>query len=125
LTSPADAPAPAPVTAASAGDAQNWLALVDRQSWTESWNSAGTIFRTQITAQAWGATISPFRKPLGAVLSRSLAKVTRTSTLPGVPEGSYEILEFQTSFATKSDAVETVVMAREAAGWRVDGYFIR
>jgi len=54
-----------------------------------------------------------------------LQKVIKTSALPGAPDGQYEMLEFQTSFALKKDATETVVLAREPSGWKVDGYFIR
>jgi hypothetical protein len=42
-----------------------------------------------------------------------------------VPDGEYEVVQFETSFANKAAAVETVVLSREKSGWKVDGYFIR
>ena len=125
LASQASAPSPAPSSAASASQAQKWLMLVDQQNWSESWREAGTIFRSQIPADGWASAIVPVRKPLGAVISRSLAKATKATSLPGVPAGEYEVLEFQTNFAAKRGAIETVVLAKEQAGWKVDGYFIR
>ncbi|QUM74625.1 helix-turn-helix domain-containing protein [Sphingopyxis granuli] len=125
LASQTSAPSSAPATAASANQARNWLTLIDQQNWSESWGKAGTIFRSQISADGWASAIVPVRKPLGTVISRSLAKVTKTTSLPGVPAGEYEVLEFQTNFAAKRGAIETVVMVKEQAGWRVDGYFIR
>jgi DNA-binding CsgD family transcriptional regulator len=125
LASQTSAPSPAPSSAASASQARKWLMLVDQQNWSESWRDAGTIFRSQISADGWASAIVPVRKPLGAVISRSLAKVTKATSLPGVPAGEYEVLEFQTNYAAKRGAIETVVMAKEQAGWRVNGYFIR
>ena len=106
----------------SAGE---WLALVDRGKWEDSWRSAGTLFKSQLTAQHWASMIQPVRQPLGAVSSRLLQSATTSNSLPGAPAGEYEIVEFQTTFARKSSAVETVVLARESSGWKVVGYFIR
>jgi hypothetical protein len=73
----------------------------------------------------WAATIAPVREPLGAVSSRALKGVTKAGTLPGAPDGEYEIVQFETNFANKAAATETIVLSREASGWRVDGYFIK
>lgn len=116
---------PAPITAASASQARNWLKAVDQRNWSKSWREAGAIFRSQVTADGWTSAIVPVREPLGAVISRSLATVATTHSLPGAPAGEYEVLEFHTNFAAKRGAIETVVMAKEQAGWRVNGYFIR
>jgi hypothetical protein len=53
------------------------------------------------------------------------ARRAGASGMPGAPDGDYEVVKFQTSFARKVGATETVVLAREASGWKVDGYFIR
>lgn len=106
-------------------EARSWLTLVDQQNWSASWGEAGAIFRSQISANGWASAIVPVRKPLGTLTSRSLTKVTQVTTLPGVPDGEYEVLEFQTNFAAKRGAIETLVMTKKKVGWRVDGYFIR
>ncbi len=112
-------------SAASADSARKWLTLIDQQNWSESWREAGTLFRSHISIDAWASAIIPVRRPLGAVISRSLASVTKATSLPGAPTGEYELLEFHTDFAAKKEAIETVVLAKEQVGWRVDGYFIR
>ena len=61
---------------------------------------------------------------MGPVSSRVLKGVTKAKSLPGAPDGEYEIVKFKTSFAHKADATETVVLSREASGWKVVGYFI-
>ena len=62
---------------------------------------------------------------LGPVSSRVLQTITKTMSLPNAPTGEYEVILFKTNFAQKRDAIETVVLAREGSGWKVDGYFIR
>lgn len=83
---------------ASAASAREWLALIDARNWNDSWHQAGSMFRSQISQQGWAATIAPVRNPLGAPTSRSIGKVTKTTSLPGAPSGEYELLEFQTNF---------------------------
>ncbi|MCP5143189.1 MAG: DUF4019 domain-containing protein [Gammaproteobacteria bacterium] len=109
----------------STASAKAWLALVDSRNWTESWRRAGSMFRSQLSQQGWASTILPVRDPLGAVTSRTVGKVTKAASLPGAPDGEYELLEFQTDFANKRGAIETVVLAKEGSDWRVVGYFIR
>lgn len=110
---------------ASAASAREWLALIDARNWNDSWREAGSMFRSQISQQGWASTIAPVRNPLGAPTSRSIGKVTKTASLPGAPSGEYELLEFQTNFANRRGAVETVVLTKEGTEWRVVGYFIR
>jgi DNA-binding CsgD family transcriptional regulator len=109
---------------AAVKSAREWVAVVDAQKWEQSWQAAGTLFKSQVTAANWAAAVQPVRQPLGTVLKRELQSAAEHSSLPGAPAGEYVIVEFNTSFA-KKEAVETVVLARENAGWKVVGYFIR
>jgi hypothetical protein len=48
------------------------------------------------------------------------------TSLPGAPDGEYVVIQFETSFENKNDAVETVTPMKDEDGkWRVSGYFIR
>lgn len=105
--------------------ASSWMSLVDAKRWDESWSAAGTLFKSRMPQSRWPSTIQPVRESLGAVWSRSLKSVTKSTSLPGAPDGEYEVVKFQTSFAKKAVAIETVVLSRESSGWKVDGYFIR
>lgn len=121
-----DSPATATASQSDAAiSALKWVALVDLQKWEQSWSSAGTIFKSQVTAATWAASVQPVRKPLGAVTTRTFQSATKHSSLPGAPSGEYEMVEFKTSFANKKNAVETVVLVRESSGWKVIGYFVR
>lgn len=125
LVSAATPIAPSPLEDAAAKAATSWATLIDGQHWDQSWDTAGTMFKSHVTKAQWAATIQPVRQPLGAVSSRVLQTVTRTSTLPNVPPGEYMVIQFQTSFAQKPVSMETVILDREGTAWRVAGYFIR
>ena len=82
-SSPAQAPANQPVAASAdqpeaAGErsAIEWVTLLDRQQWDQSWATAGTLFKSKITAGSWASTVQSVRHPLGAVSSRKLQSVT-------------------------------------------------
>lgn len=106
--------------------ARAFLAEIDAGDWEGSWEIAGPVFQNQLNASQWADAIAPVRPQLGSVLSREVATVQRTSTLPGAPEGEYEVLQFSTQFADHPVAsVETVVMLQGTDGWEVTGYFIR
>ena len=83
------------------------------------------MFRAQLGAATWAAQVRPVREPLGAVAAREFVSATKSSSLPGAPAGEYEIVQFRTRFAAKSDAVETVILVREGPAWKVAGYYIR
>lgn len=107
------------------GAAYAWVGLIDARRWDDSWAAAGTLFKSRMPKPGWASTIAPVRVLLGAVAARALKAVTKTKSLPGAPDGEYEVVQFQTSFANKAAATETVVLSHEASGWNVDGYFIR
>ncbi len=105
--------------------ALGWLALVDAGQWEESWQRAGAIFRSEVTAGQWEDAARSVRDPLGAVQSREVVSVQQTSNLPGVPEGDYVVLQFATAFAGAAQSVETVIMRDEDGGLKTVGYFVR
>jgi hypothetical protein len=104
----------------------SWLALVDHGKYGESWDAAAKIFRAASTRDQWRSGLAAARNPLGKVLSRKVKGAEHKTSLPGAPDGDYVVIRFETSFAKKKDAVETVTPMREADGsWKVAGYFIR
>ena len=106
--------------------AENFLKFVDAGDWKGSWGASGPFFQSQATAEEWTAMVEPVRKPLGAVADRRLVSVQRASTLPGAPDGEYEVLQFQTDFEDMEGlAIETLVMLQGPEGWEVSGYFVR
>lgn len=105
--------------------AQDWAALLDNRRWDESWNTASGIFQTGIPKDGWITRISSLRDRLGKVSARSFRSASEATALPGAPAGRYEIIQFDTNFAQKPGAIETVVVSLQGDDWKVAGYFIR
>ena len=126
-SAPAASPAPAVVvTASEAGEAAlAWIALLDREQWSDSWNAAGNLFRTQLSQTDWASTVASVRGSVGPVVSRTQISAVPSTTLPGLPAGEYEVVQYRTAFRDKPDSVETAALMREGQTWHVIGYFIR
>ncbi len=106
--------------------AEAWLALVDGGTYGQSWEEAAAYFRNAVPREKWEESLRTIRGPLGTIASRKVKTSTYATTLPGAPDGEYVVVRFETSFAHKKSAVETVTPMRERDGtWRVSGYYIR
>jgi Protein of unknown function (DUF4019) len=107
-------------------EGEGWLAIMDAGKYAESWKAAAEIVRSVVTMEKWESTMKNVRDPLGKLESRKLQSATYTTLLPGVPEGDYVVILYETSFEHKTTAQETVIMSREKDKvWRVAGYYIK
>jgi hypothetical protein len=106
--------------------AENWLALVDAEKYSASWQDAAVYFKKAVSEDQWTQSMTAFRRPLGKVLSRTLASKNYAKTLPGAPDGEYVVIQYQTSFERKAASIETVTPMLDTDGeWRVSGYYIK
>jgi len=106
--------------------ADSWLALVDSGKYAESWQVASQLFKAHVSKGQWETAARATRSPLGPVQSRQLKSATSKTSLPGVPDGQYVVLQYETSFEHKRSAIETVTpMLDKDGAWRVSGYYIR
>jgi hypothetical protein len=109
-----------------AAAAKAWLAGIDAGNYAQSWKESAMFFRKAITENGWSAALAASRKPLGEMKSRKLLDAKSAKSLPGAPDGEYVVMQFETSFAAKDKAVETVTFMKESDGtWKAAGYFIR
>ena len=109
--------------AVQAGEA--WLKLIDAGRYGDSWDESSTMFRNAVSRSAWEKQGAAVREPLGKVLDRKLATKKLMHELPGVPDGTYLVLTFDTRFERKEHGRETVTMMLEGDRFRGAGYFIR
>ena len=115
-----DAAEKAAIAASSA-----WLSLVDEGKFSESWDQAAGYFKNAVNKDQWIASLKGGRVPLGKVMTRKLKSKMYSKTLPGVPDGEYVVIMFDTQFENKKSAVETVTPMLDKDGkWRVAGYLI-
>ncbi len=105
--------------------AKSWLSLVDAGQYERSWSEASKLFQAHVSKTQWTAEVKAVREPLGAVDLRSAPSVRFTTSLPGVPDGQYAVLQFHSKFAHKAEAIETVTMMLDDGAWRLAGYFVR
>jgi Protein of unknown function (DUF4019) len=103
-----------------------WLSLVDSGDYAASWKMAAAVFQAAVTEEKWVSTMKGVRDPLGKLQVRKLQSATYTTLLPGVPDGDYVVILYETSFEHKQTAQETVIVSREKDKvWRVAGYYIK
>ena len=106
--------------------AEAWLALVDGERYDDSWNEAASYFKGAVTSVSWQAQVGAVRKPLGKLVSRKLKSKQYATSLPGAPDGKYVVIQYDSVFASKASAIETVTPMADTDGkWRVSGYYIR
>jgi hypothetical protein len=106
--------------------ARAWLDLVDGGRYATSWEAAAPAFKNMVTRDEWDRAVHSVRTPLGRCLSRTLRSHKLVDSPPGAPKGPYVVLQFETGFEHKDNAVETVtpVLGKDER-WRVAGYFIK
>ncbi len=111
--------------AASSADTA-WLQQIDSGDYQAAYQDSAKVMRDAAPEQQFARSMETARAPLGDLRSRKLADAKLTTTLPGAPDGHYVVAQYQSSFAKKASAVETVVASQgEDGAWRVSGYFIR
>ena len=106
--------------------AHDWLALVDGGSYADSWDHAAAFFQSAVSRADWEKAVQGVRSPLGKVVSRKVKSQQYTSSLPGAPPGEYVVIQYDTTFDNKADAVETVTPMLDKDGqWKVSGYYVK
>lgn len=105
--------------------AKSWLGGIDAGLYEQSWDEASALFQEQITKEQWRDIIKAVRAPLGEVISRNELGRQSFTSLPGAPEGEYLVLQFNTEFANKAGAVETLTLSKNGDKWQAVGCFIK
>lgn len=107
-------------------EGKKWLTHIDRGEYTASWRSASLSFQMALTDGIWSTSLEAARKPLGTLVSRKLKSTQQTTSLPGAPDGHYMLMQFDSAFSAKKNAIETVTVVLQPDGsWRPAGYFIQ
>jgi hypothetical protein len=97
--------------------ARQWLVLVDDKNYSQSWSEAAKAFQTRQKTDAWAKEAGDKRAPLGAVASRGLKSID-------LSRNTVAVVRYDTVFARKAAAVETVTLAFENGGWSVTDYSV-
>jgi hypothetical protein len=97
--------------------ARQWLVLVDDKNYSQSWSEAGKAFQGRQKGDAWAKQAGSLREPLGAVASRGLKSID-------LSRNNIAVIKYDTVFAHKAVAVETLTLAYENGGWTVTDYSV-
>jgi len=67
-----------------------------------------------------------FRQPPGKPPPCKFESAEPVTSLPGAPDGQDGVMQFETSFANKHSATETITFMLEKDGnWTAAGYYIK
>ncbi len=112
--------------AAAIESARTWLALVDGGNYGQNWDEAAALFKSAVTKTGWEEAVRAVRTPLGKLNSRKLRSQQYATSLPGAPNGEYVVIQYDTDFVNKANAVESITPLLDKDGkWRVSGYYIK
>jgi len=64
---------------------------VDAGDYAASWPEASPYLQGTVPEQAWVASLRGLHKPLGTVVSRTLQSEPYTHSVPGAPDGPYDV----------------------------------
>ena len=103
--------------------AERWLALIDTGKFDESWQSAAGVMKAELSPPKWQAHSESIRKPLGNLVSRKL-KTAKSKKFPNVP-GEHMLVDFDSAFTNKAQAVEIVYLTLEDGKWKVTAYLTK
>lgn len=106
--------------------ATTWLAVADAGDYPRSWREAAGLLQTSVTQPKWESALQTGRSQLGGVKSRTLKSATFSRTLTGAPDGEYVLIQYETQFEFKPQAIETLTTMKDKGNvWKVAGYFIK
>ena len=107
--------------------ATKWLSVVDAGNYAQAYAMLPARIRAGGDAleKQWLGSYRARRTPLGRTLSRQFVEAYFARTLPGSPDGYYELLMYKTSFQHKARATEGVTLTKESGHWQVSGYRVR
>lgn len=106
--------------------ATSWLAVVDAGDYASSWHQGAGLLQISVSQPTWESALKTGRQPLGRAKSRLLKSATFSRTLTGAPDGEYLLIQYETQFEFRPQAIETLtIMKDKDTLWRTAGYFIK
>jgi hypothetical protein len=104
--------------------AKQWLGLLDDKNYTDAYKQMGAAAQGKSPLAAWAQKMSAAREPLGAMANRDIKSINMSKNLPGMSDGQNATVQFNSSFAHKASAVETVIMTSDKGAWSVTSYSV-
>jgi len=106
--------------------ARDFLALIDSANYAKSWDVAAMFFKQKVSKETWLNGIESLRPIFMPVKERKVRSIMYSTSFSGIPAGEYVVIQFDTSFEHKPNAIEMITPMLEPDGhWRVAAYSIK
>ncbi len=100
--------------------AVEWLDLLDRKLYSESWSISGKVFRENVSSEKWSELMGQVTEKYGYINSRALLDAKFH------PDSKTKIAVKYDSVASVSGKIlESIVLQNENGKWRVVGYWLK
>ena len=109
---------------AALADADAWLKLLDEGKFAESYDAASGFLKGKVTNDKWKTDIAEAIKPYGKIEARKNVGCMFSTRLPGLPDGDYVLMQFESTCSSGKTVLETVTMLLADGKWKAAGYYI-
>lgn len=107
-------------------EAQSFLELVDAGSYQQAWWGSSDLLQLTSKLDSWVSALRVQREMFGGLVERSPKTVSARTSQPGLPDGEYMLILFDSRFERKQKALELLVLARAPyEGWKLVSYRLR
>ena len=119
-----DSPATTRHEEAARAAAEQWLERGDAGDHAGTWEMGVPSFKIRIRKELWETAEATSYRQLGVPHRRELIAVKHTTSVPGLDQGDYVVIQYRRPIWSVKTVVETLVMQRTAVGWRIATYNI-
>lgn len=113
------------LSSAALTSAERFTAAVDREDYQAAYSIASPILRLKNKQEQWVDEVGQSFQLLGKAKERELMVVRSRDSYPGLPDGNYLIVSYQTETEYKAKAVEVLLLKEQDESWQVCRYTIR
>jgi uncharacterized protein (TIGR03067 family) len=102
-----------------------WLKAKDARDYAKTWDRTSVLGRGGLAKETLAAAYDGMFKKLGKLTARNpVGDAHYATSLSGVPDGEYVVVEYKCSFANWANILERVTAMLDKDGqWRIAGYF--
>ncbi len=105
--------------------AERFVGILDSRNYDRAYLQTSDLLKLRTPQTEWIRQQEIAFQLLGDVRERQLSTVKARAVYPGLPDGNYLIVCFETRTAHKVKAIEVVLLKEEETDWQVCNYSIR
>jgi hypothetical protein len=115
-----------PATDPNVQTAAGFIDMLDRDDYNQAWANTSPLFQALHNLPNWQRQQQTIRNAYGTRTDFEYRRLGYRTTYASSPDGSYCIVQFNSSFQNKAVTAETVVLIKQPTGnWLVREYVLR